>query len=88
MSFRRRYGGVVRRPIGQLTQQRRRSDVSGGGGGGDSSKKRDGGGGHLRVELSSFCEVFDPKQEKMLEKCKRVKNTCGAEGKSFTNKRE
>ena len=25
---------------------------------------------------------------KMLEKCKRVKNTCGAEGKSFTNKRE
>lgn len=67
MSLRRRYGGVVRRPIGQLTQQRRRSDVSGGGGGGDSSKKRDGGGGHLRVELSSFCEVFDPKEE--FKKC-------------------
>ena len=64
MSLRRRYGGVVRRPSGQLTQQGRRSDVSGGGGGGgDSSKKRDGGGGHLRVELSSFCEVFDPKEE-------------------------
>jgi len=69
VSLRRRYGGVVRRPIGQLTQQRRRSDVSGGGGGGDSSKKRDGGGGHLRVELSSFCEVFDPRRSKMLEKC-------------------
>jgi len=73
VSLRRRYGGVVRRPIGQLTQQRRRSDVSGGGGGGDSSKKRDGGGGHLRVELcSGLCEVFDPKEEykntKMLEK--------------------
>ena len=71
MSLRRRYGGVVRRPIGQLTQQRRRSDVSGGGGGGDSSKKRDGGGGHLRVELSSgFCEGFRRRKfTKMLEKC-------------------
>ena len=28
------------------------------------------------------------RSSKMLEKCKRVKNKCGAEGKSFTNKRE